>query len=309
MAAAGVGWAFVVFILLATLALAPVALLVLSTLGVAVCVVASRRAEAPRIKEVAHVGQITGVCLVGFTLLGMLYFQGRETSRRASCANNLKAFWFVCREFARDNSGMLPALSSQPGKLFFATERTDEADITLHPEYLDYSNMLLCPNNYDESLGWEHYSDPAVILDDHSYFYLGYVVTNEKEMRSFAKTYKESISKGLKFDDDLHVADGSRISRLRRETGRSIGEESSRSQESLEERVIPVVIERPTNHVTMRDFILGIWDARAGGNVLYLDGHVEWLDYPGKWPMTTTTVDTLLELDGMTSDFSEKSDA
>ena len=48
---------------------------------------------------------------------------------------------------------------------------------------------------------------------------------------------------------------------------------------------IPVFIERIDNHVP------------TGGNVLFLDGHVEFMPYPGNWPMSETTVQILNELD------------
>ena len=47
------------------------------------------------------------------------------------------------------------------------------------------------------------------------------------------------------------------------------------------------MIEWPDNHVGVR-----------GGNVLYMDGHVEWIDYPGKFPMTEEAIAVLLELAG-----------
>jgi prepilin-type processing-associated H-X9-DG protein len=50
---------------------------------------------------------------------------------------------------------------------------------------------------------------------------------------------------------------------------------------------IPVLIERVGNHKP------------KGGNVAYLDGHVEFIPYPGKWTMTETTVRILNELDSL----------
>jgi len=37
----------------------------------------------------------------------------------------------------------------------------------------------------------------------------------------------------------------------------------------------------------------------AGGNVLFMDGHVEFMRYPGKWPMTEETVEILESLDAL----------
>ena len=50
---------------------------------------------------------------------------------------------------------------------------------------------------------------------------------------------------------------------------------------------IPVLIERPWNHKP------------AGGNVLFMDGHVAFIRYPGAWPMTEATIGTLEALDQM----------
>ena len=50
---------------------------------------------------------------------------------------------------------------------------------------------------------------------------------------------------------------------------------------------IPVMIERPENH------------APFGGNVLYLDGHVEFIRYPGKWPMTDQSIAIFESLDAL----------
>ena len=49
-------------------------------------------------------------------------------------------------------------------------------------------------------------------------------------------------------------------------------------------RPIPVIIERP-----------GL--QKGGSNVLFLDGHVEFIAYPGKWPMTEKFIKALESLD------------
>jgi len=55
----------------------------------------------------------------------------------------------------------------------------------------------------------------------------------------------------------------------------------------LEEKSrIPIVIERPELH-------------GDGGHVLYLDGHVAFVPYPGKFPMTTAFIEGLRSLDAL----------
>ncbi|MCH7959918.1 MAG: hypothetical protein IID08_07300 [Candidatus Hydrogenedentes bacterium] len=46
----------------------------------------------------------------------------------------------------------------------------------------------------------------------------------------------------------------------------------------------PLAVELPTNH-------------GSGGNVLYADGHVEYLDYPGKYPMSKAFIEALTAVD------------
>ena len=47
---------------------------------------------------------------------------------------------------------------------------------------------------------------------------------------------------------------------------------------------IPVLIEWPTHHDV------------PGGNVLFLDGHVEFIPYPGPFPMTERFIATLRDM-------------
>ncbi len=54
---------------------------------------------------------------------------------------------------------------------------------------------------------------------------------------------------------------------------------------------IPVFIERfPKGHIP------------GGANVAFLDGHVEWIKWGTKWPMTPEAMEVLLALDGLGED-------
>ena len=55
---------------------------------------------------------------------------------------------------------------------------------------------------------------------------------------------------------------------------------------TLDPKTIPVIIERPGHH---KDPL--------GGNVLYADGHVEYIEYPGKYPMTEAVISALESFD------------
>ena len=145
---------------------------------------------------------------------------------------------------------------------------------------------LICPADVDIRILDEADTkeNPNVLIDDHSYFYLGgYYITNDSEMQAFADVYRSAIENGRSFDRDLEVAKGE---------GTWGGDFIIRRQNTFGYLVVmqstpppsPIAIERLDNH-------------KNGANVLYSDGHVEWVPYPGKWPMTETTVKILQSLD------------
>jgi prepilin-type processing-associated H-X9-DG protein len=52
---------------------------------------------------------------------------------------------------------------------------------------------------------------------------------------------------------------------------------------------VPIIWEWPGHHEV------------EGGNVLYLDGHVDFVRYPGKFPMTEKFIEALREIDAEVS--------
>ena len=246
---------------------------------------------------VGVVGFFVLIAVVGMTASIMLpsLARAREAARRASCQNNLKQMGIVFKMFANESLGKVyPQLSPEAGRLMFANESGD-SNHPIAPEYLTEPSILVCPSDTDMALVQAGPNEEASeqLLDDHSYFYLGYVVMSDAEMSAFADAYRERVAAGLRFDDDLDVAEGTgtgggnTLYRLREGIGRVIASDAQNpAAVAVAESEIPVLIERIDNHVP------------GGGNVLYLDGHVEFLRYPSRWPMTRETVDLLESLDG-----------
>jgi len=203
---------------------------------------------------------------------------------RASCQNNLKQMGLVFKMFANESKGeVFPALSPEAGKFMFSNEKK------VHPEYLTDMSVLMCPAGKDTGLldDPEKKADPISLIDDHSYYYLGYVIRNEEDLKAFAEAYKENIAKGLKFDEDLTAA-GQAVLRLKEGVERLvITDLNDPSAAAKAQSEIPVLIERPGNHEP------------EGGNVLFMDGHVAFLRYSenGQWPMTKAFVDTMKSLE------------
>lgn len=238
-------------------------------------------------------GNIVVVFLLFVSLLSALpamtlpaLSEGRGAARRASCQNNLKQMGIVFKMFSMESREKLyPELSSEAGRLMFANKGTN-LKYPVFPEYLVDMAVLICPSDRDRGLAAKPGANSDLtLMDDHSYFYLGYMVASDEEVKAFADVYKTRVAEGLAFDEDLTVpegmgnAGGDTIYRVREGIERELGHGTQSS--------FPVLIERPENHVP------------KGGNVLYMDGHVDFLKYPGPWPMTETTIGILESLDRM----------
>jgi prepilin-type processing-associated H-X9-DG protein len=222
---------------------------------------------------------------------------GREAARQATCQKNLEQFGEFYERFAMESMGeRFPQLSNEAGRLMFSPHESSRSG-PVYPSYLSDLEVFVCPGDDDAELVHEPGAseDPELLIDDHSYFYLGYMVVNEEELAAFAVAYKAHLAEGKAFLDDLPVPEG---------TGTLGGDafehlhlwtsawhyypEAVRIGKLLASMpVIPIMVERPENHIPQ------------GGNVLFMDGHVEFLRYPGKWPMTEKSIGILESLDAL----------
>ena len=135
--------------------------------------------------------------------------------------------------------------------------------------------------------------DPAVWdairkqpFNDWSYVYLGFAIESEEQLLAFAEAYRKHLLEGKLFEGDLAVAPGQGTrggdDLLRLRTAESLAKAAGGE---IDPALIPVVIEWPENH------------RYPGGHVVYLDGHSEYVLYPGKFPMTPACISALRSLD------------
>lgn len=256
------------------------------------------------------------LCLIVLFVLGAYLLRylafARENARQAACGGNMKQVAKALEMFSeRSDGNVLPSLSSDLGRLMFANDMLPDGS-TLCPDIMsDPASVMVCPSCV--GVGWlATETDPDVLLDDHSYFYLGYAVTSDEELRAFAKAYKDRIEAGLPFNEDLPVDETiastglNVIPRLRKGVETLFNKDpdnpAAGNRASSE---IPVFWDRTESYsygapagaassgVTMFNHIPG------GANVLYLDGHVEFVGYREKFPMTQEAIAIMSDLNGL----------
>ena len=206
--------------------------------------------------------------------------KARAPARSANCQNNLKQLGLVIKMFANESKGEVhPALDPRPGYLTFRSK-------DIYPEYLTDPNILLCPA--DQGVvgeARESKPEPQWYFDNSSYWYLGFALPDEKTALAFVEAYRKEAASGEGFSRDIKDAEGNVILRLREGVERFfITDINNPAAAATIQSEIPLMICRPGNH---------------GGevNVLFMDGHVERLHYPGKFPASKPFIEGLQSLD------------
>jgi len=265
--------------------------------------------------------------LVGCACLIFVVYTRIENRRvDRECEANLKTIWQAMEIYKYESPGELfPPLAHDAGRLMFDVG-------SMYPRYLP-ATVFVSPANPDASKLLKKPSDIEGLIDDHSYFYLGYMILHGRSLDLFTEDYKIRIESGKpipelneifpEYSDDVEQRReikrkelDAKISQLQARGGDPrrmkwnseiyIGENERNLRYRLREGVarflittigdpmgainaqarIPVLIERPELH-------------GGGGHVLYLDGHVEFVPYPGKFPMTEDYIAGLRALDAL----------
>lgn len=210
-----------------------------------------------------------------------------DAQLRAVCQKNMQQLGLTFKMFANEIKGeVFPHLSREPGRLMFAWEGDGhalEGDGVLSEEFLTDHTLVGCPG-----------SGPASIApDDTDFAYLGYLMRNDDDVRRFAEAYERWASTddgtGAWFTDDMPRSPEEGITRVREGVERFlITVINNPAGAALAQSQIPTLVEWPDRHAAP--------GGQQGGNVLFMDGHVEFIPYPGKWPMTEETIGILCKL-------------
>ncbi|MBW7865779.1 MAG: hypothetical protein H3C30_15365 [Candidatus Hydrogenedentes bacterium] len=224
---------------------------------------------------------ILAVCLPVFMYMITMLMHGK-------CEANLRMHGLVCHMFANENGGMYPPLSPEPGRLAYAVGETCGRRF-LPEKWLDAPGRMACPadSDYPAVSGMEPGRDNARLLDDWSYFYLGYAVASEEELRTFSKVYLERMARGEPLCGDIPVDAGAgsngadKLLRLNADMQKPFGDEAFDYYIR-----VPVLIERRGNHPKGAVF------------VLWMRGHQHLVER-GTWPNTDETMAALAAMDAL----------
>jgi prepilin-type N-terminal cleavage/methylation domain-containing protein/prepilin-type processing-associated H-X9-DG protein len=254
--------------------------------------------------------------------------RAREAARRASCANNLKQWGLVFKMYANEWNGKFPQKAYVTYNLFpegaaVYPEYAQDIMLTHCPSDAGVSGSDL-KDSFDEGLRpqsdlsfapardvsrphWGGITLPIVtrsdLFMDRSYLYWGYVITNDHERAAFLQVNPQVGLGNATYDQDGEITPGIEFQGV--EAWGNGGPESStlyRLREGVE-RFMITDINNPAGSAmaqsevpVMHDYSAGNADiARfnhvpGGANVLYMDGHVEFIRYPGEFPMTEFNV-------------------
>ena len=203
---------------------------------------------------------------------------------RRSCANNLKHMGLVFKMYANEWEGASPPMAPYRGVWMIDLPR-------VYPEYMTHPPLLVCCDRPDHQIRQDEMS--AVLGSDHtdwekatrmaadSYTYANWVIRDDSDVDTLAKKYA-GLPEG-DYDHDI-VTDQHTFYRLRDGVERLLAAEPAETAAlAATASTIPVMFD------TVRR--ARSYHKPPGSNVLYLDGHVEFLNYGEQFPATGVVAD------------------
>jgi prepilin-type processing-associated H-X9-DG protein len=226
--------------------------------------------------------------------------KARQSAHRTACANNLKQLGTILSIYANENRDRFPVVDDKYARFMF------ESNI-LYPEYLSDAALLACPSDpdYNPSQNFRLRQPVGGIpagsihpdcFDALSYLYVGYMMNTDLTMLLGFATFSwldaifpvsDSSVNGWR-DQSINMASfgfggfgnagGNMLNRLSSGVDRFLIKDINAvfTGQVAGASLVPVMWDQLSTNISQFNHV------PAGMHILYLDGHVEFLDFSSK---------------------------